>query len=175
MATPDWKAIKITKDKVRVVSLDKNSPIFRRPRSMKQQITPVRGDNLVLDRLVDLLRISPKDKLIFKVHLISMFLEAYPIPMMVFDGSAGSLKTTISSTVKMIVDPNGRDVVKESARAIVNAGSTVALGTSAAGESFTPYMEGMHTVAVVATYEDTLHSETFLDIEFNSFEVWIDP
>ena len=108
MATPDWKAIKITKDKVRVVSLNENSPIFRRPQSMKQQIIPVRGDNLVLDRLVDLLRISPKDKLIFKVHLISLFLEAYPIPMMVFDGSAGSLKTTISSTVKMIVDPNGK-------------------------------------------------------------------
>ncbi|HWP78974.1 MAG TPA: hypothetical protein VNL34_04930 [Candidatus Nitrosotenuis sp.] len=107
LGTPDWQIIKITAAKIETVKFDIACPVFRRSQSMQRQVMPESGDDKALDRLVDLLRILPKDRLVFKVHLITMFLEAYPIPLMVFDGMAGSLKTTATATVKRIVDPSG--------------------------------------------------------------------
>ena len=107
LGTPDWKAIKITKDGIKTVPLDVDSPMFRRSQSMFAQVTPKHGKQDYLEKLADLLLILPEDKVVFKTHITSMFLEAYPIPIMVFDGSAGSIKTTATSSIKAIVDPNG--------------------------------------------------------------------
>ena len=107
LATSDWKAIKITEDNISTISLDENSPFFSRSQSMQNQTMPKKGDDLALDKLAELLRIIPKDRLVFKVHLVALFLEAYPIPMMVFDGTTGTLKTTATASIKAIVDPNG--------------------------------------------------------------------
>lgn len=109
LGTPDWQAIRITKDGIKTVKLDADSPVFRRTQSMQQQVMPQAGRDNALDELADLLHIIPKDRLVFKIHVVVLFLEKYPIPMMVFDGTAGSLKTTATATIKRIVDPAGRE------------------------------------------------------------------
>lgn len=103
-----WQAIKISEGKIETVKLDENSPIFRRSQSLQEQVMPRKGNNLSLDLLVDLLRISKQEHLVFKVNLICLFLQAYSMPMIVFDGSAGSIKTTATAAVKTIVDPSGK-------------------------------------------------------------------
>lgn len=103
-----WQAIKITEGKVQLVKLDKDSPVFRRSQSLQEQIKPKKGSNLSLDILVNFLHISKQDQLVFKINLICLFLEAYSMPMIVFDGSAGSIKTTATATIKRIVDPTGK-------------------------------------------------------------------
>jgi len=109
LGTPDWQFIKVTKDGIETVKFDIDLPIFRRTQSLQKQVMPKEGDDGALDKLVELLRIVPRDRLVFKVHAVALFLSAYPVPMMVFDGTAGSLKTTATATVKRIVDPNGME------------------------------------------------------------------
>jgi hypothetical protein len=103
-----WQAIKISKGKVTTIKLDKDSPTFRRNQSLQEQVMPKKGNNISLDHLVNLLHILPQDKLVFKINLICLFLQSYSIPMIVFDGSAGSIKTTATATVKTIIDPTGK-------------------------------------------------------------------
>ncbi|MCH7561187.1 MAG: hypothetical protein IIC67_07465 [Thaumarchaeota archaeon] len=103
-----WQAIKITEGKVKLVKLDKDSPVFRRSQSLQEQIKPQKGSNFSLDLLVNLLHILEPDQLVFKINLICLCLQAYSMPMIVFDGSAGSIKTTATATVKRIVDPAGK-------------------------------------------------------------------
>jgi len=108
LGNSSWQAIKITEGKVKLVKLDKDSPVFRRSQSLQEQIQPEKGTNISLDLLVNLLHISEHDQLVFKINLICMFLQAYSMPMIVFDGSAGSIKTTATATVKRVVDPAGK-------------------------------------------------------------------
>jgi len=108
LGNSSWQAIKITEGKVKLVKLDKDSPVFRRSQSLQEQIKPEKGSNFSLDQLVILLHISEPDQLVFKINLICLFLQAYSMPMIVFDGSAGSIKTTATATVKRIVDPAGK-------------------------------------------------------------------
>lgn len=103
-----WQSIKITEGKVKLVKLDKDSPIFRRSQSLQEQIKPQKGSNFSLDLLVSLLHILEPDQLVFKINLICLCLQAYSMPMIVFDGSAGSIKTTATATVKRIIDPAGK-------------------------------------------------------------------
>lgn len=105
LATPDWKIVKITAKSIEIMSYTESMPIFRRTQSSFEQVKPTFDDSSALDRLVELLRI--KDKEIFKVHLTSFLLEGASVPIMVFDGAAGSMKTTVTATIKKIVDPNG--------------------------------------------------------------------
>jgi len=103
-----WRAIKITPEKIRTVNLDEDSPIFRRTQSLHEQVIPKKGDRKALDKLAELLHIVKQDRIVFKVNLVALLLQAYPIPMIIFDGSSGSLKTTATSTIKVIIDPNGQ-------------------------------------------------------------------
>jgi hypothetical protein len=110
-----WEAIKITKESTSKVALDMESPIFRRPQALSQQVYPVvtNDDDLhsdPLDEICKLLLIKKRDFGLFKVHLIAMLLEKYPIPMIVFDGTAGTGKSTLSASIKRIIDPSGRAI-----------------------------------------------------------------
>lgn len=107
LGTPDWQFLKISAKAVQTMKFDSSLPIFRRSQSMQKHVMPQRGNDKALDQLAELLKIVPKDRLVFKVHIVTLFLEAYPIPIMVFDGMAGSLKTTATAAIKRIVDPNG--------------------------------------------------------------------
>ena len=108
LGNSSWQAIKITEGKVKLVKLDRDSPVFRRSQSLQEQIRPQKGSNFSLDLLVNLLHISEPDQLVFKINLICLCLQAYSMPMIVFDGSAGSIKTTATATVKRIIDPAGK-------------------------------------------------------------------
>lgn len=107
LGTPDWQFIKVSAKGVQPVKFDIGLPIFRRSQSIQKHVMPQRGNDQALDQLAELLRIVPRDRLVFKVHTIALFLESCPIPIMVFDGMAGSLKTTATAAIKRIVDPNG--------------------------------------------------------------------
>ncbi len=111
LTTPDWKAVKITRDFVKVVPLDLSTPVFSRTQSQKQQFMPIFDGKNSLDDLMRLLRIPLGTRQIFKIHLISMFLEGFPIPIMLIIGEHGSIKSTISKSVKQIVDPSGAQTI----------------------------------------------------------------
>ncbi len=109
----DRKGVKITSKGVYGVTLDSKSPIFRRNQSLQEQIAPRDYDEHknALDGLVNLFKIQDKDRLVFKVHLISLFLEGYPMPIIAIGGPSGSFKTTMTGFIKRIVDPSG--ILKE--------------------------------------------------------------
>ncbi len=111
LTTPDWKTLKITKDSVKIVPIGITSPTFVRTQSQKQQFMPVFEDKNSLDELMKLLRIPVGEKQLFKIHLVSMFLEGFPIPMMSIVGEHGSIKSTISKSVKQIIDPSGAKTI----------------------------------------------------------------
>ncbi len=106
LTTRDWKIVRIKDGKWEIIPYDSTLPIFDRKQHQQPQIIPKKGNLEVLDRLCDWLRIQNKDRFMFKVHLVSLFLEKYPMPIMVFTGEQGSIKTTITKTVKRIVDPS---------------------------------------------------------------------
>ena len=105
LATPDWKIVKITDSSVNVLDYNEHMPIFVRTQSQLPQVLPAASNADALTKLVKLLRIQPQDVQIIKSHIISMFVEAYPIPIMAITGEHGSIKSTLSGTIKSIVDP----------------------------------------------------------------------
>jgi hypothetical protein len=109
LGTPDWQFVKITKEGIETVKYDTNMPVFHRTQSLQRQVMPKEGDGKDLDRLVELLKIIPQDRHLFMVHVIALFLASCPVPIMVFEGTAGSLKTTATAAIKRIVDPNGTE------------------------------------------------------------------
>lgn len=106
LTTNDWKIVKIKDSKWEVINYDETLPIFERKQHQQSQVIPKTGNLEVLDRLCDWLRIQQKDRFMFKIHLVSLFLEKYPMPIMVLTGEQGSIKTTITKTVKRIIDPS---------------------------------------------------------------------
>lgn len=106
LTTTDWQAVKIVKGDWAFVPLDENTPIFARMQPQQKHVTPKPTNEDILEKLCELLRIQRKDRFVFKVHLVSFFLEKYPMPIMVFTGEQGSIKTTITQTIKRIVDPS---------------------------------------------------------------------
>ncbi len=108
LGTFDYSAIKITKEKIEMIKLDENSPLFVRTQSLQEQVKPKFNTTKSLDKISELLHIVKKDRILFKVHLVAFLLEMHPVPIMVIDGTSGSLKTTVTTTVKRIIDPNGK-------------------------------------------------------------------
>lgn len=111
LATSDWKAVKITENLVDTIDLNESCPAFVRTQNQKSQVMPEFGHEGALDELTKLLRIPQADRKIFQIHLIAMFIEAYPVPIMSIIGEHGSIKSTISKSVKQIVDPAGAKTV----------------------------------------------------------------
>jgi len=105
LARKDGRIVKISTSGVEVVPYHTDMPFFRRSSSTQEQVEPRYGDNEALEKLTQLSRI--KDAQIYQVHLTAFFLEHIPIPIMDFDGPAGTMKSTDSSLTKRIVDPNG--------------------------------------------------------------------
>ena len=105
LCTPNWKIVKITKDKTEIIPFSESTPIFRRTQSSYLQELPIFDELDSLEKITNLLKI--KDTQLFKVHLVCMLLESIPVPIMFFDGEAGSMKTTTTASIKRIIDPNG--------------------------------------------------------------------
>lgn len=107
LCTPDWKIVKVTKDTVKIGEHgDDNFPLFVRSKNQSRQVEPhLNPSGDPLERFCDLLRIEKR--LLFKCHLASMFLEQVPVPIMAVIGEQGSIKSTLSTFVRMVVDPSG--------------------------------------------------------------------
>jgi len=103
----DWKLIKISKEKVSLVDYSEDTPMFIRTSKTAMQVEPnLRPDWKQLDEFVKLCRMPNPE--LFKVHLISMFIEGIPMPVMAIHGHAGASKSTTSSMIKRTVDPSGK-------------------------------------------------------------------
>lgn len=110
LCSPDWKAVKITKENYEIVKLNDDTPIFTRKQQQSPQVLPKKEKNDTLDKLIKLLRVSKPDQEIFKIHLITLFLEKYPIPMIIVSGEHGSTKSTLTRTIARIVDPSAMNI-----------------------------------------------------------------
>jgi len=109
LCSPKWEIVKITKDTIEIIPHSESSPTFVRTQSMNEQVKSRFESRKALEELVNLLRIKD-DKLVFIIHLISFFFEQYQSPIMVIQGEHGSIKTTITKTVKRIVDPSASNI-----------------------------------------------------------------
>jgi len=105
LCSPDWNIIKITSKSIDTIPFDESMPLFRRSQSSLEQVKSAFDHRQALDDLVNLLHV--KDKQLFQVHLVTLMLESVSVPIMLFDGEAGSMKTTLTAAVKKIIDPNG--------------------------------------------------------------------
>ena len=103
-----WDVVRVTRDSVDVVKHGRGTPLFQRHPKQAAQKTPVLGSGL--DCIDEMCRILRMDTLLFKVHLISLFIESIPIPIMALRGMQGSSKSTQNGQIMTIVDPSGLDV-----------------------------------------------------------------
>jgi len=112
LATPDRKAIKMTKEKVEMTHLSLNDPVFVNSARTAPQVMPelmITGQGI--PELMNLIRIIPEQQELFKVHLVCLMLESAPVPLMSFVDEMGQGKTTLSGTIKIIIDPQSDVIV----------------------------------------------------------------
>lgn len=110
LCSPTWELLKITGSGIETIPFSEETPTFLHRQSMNEQVQPEYSDDDALEQLMQLLRISQSDRVVFKIHLISMFFERHETPIMLIHGEHGSIKTTITKTVKRIVDPSASNI-----------------------------------------------------------------
>lgn len=110
MCTNNWEVVEINEKGWEIIPMDENTPMFERKQQQLPQVIPKTADSNydALNEMCKLLRIKDLDKTIFKIQLVSFFIEKYPMPIMIFTGDQGSIKTTIMQTVKCVVDPSAQ-------------------------------------------------------------------
>ena len=109
LCNDDYEIVKINKDGYSVIQNSLDNPLFRRKSNPLPQVKPLSNKSKhknPLNELAEFLRIPLEYRQLFLIHLISFFFDKIPIPVMIFQGEAGSAKSTITSTVKKIVDPS---------------------------------------------------------------------
>lgn len=109
LCNDDYEIVKITKDGYSIIQNSLDNPLFRRKSSPLPQIKPQKNKKKYknpLNELAELLKIPIESRQLFIIHVVSFFFEKIPIPIMILIGEAGSSKSTITSTVKKIVDPS---------------------------------------------------------------------
>jgi len=109
LCNDDYEIVKISKDGYSIIQNSLDNPLFRRKSSPLPQVKPQKNKKKhknPLNELAELLKISIENRQLFIIHVVSFFFEKIPIPIMIQQGEAGSAKSTITSTVKKIVDPS---------------------------------------------------------------------
>ena len=122
LATNDRKAIKMTKGKVELIHISLNDPVFVNSTRTSPQVMPelmITGKGI--PELMNLIRIVPEQQELFKVHLVCLMLESAPVPSMSFVDEMGQGKTTLSGTIKMIIDPQSDVIVDNVSKLPKNA------------------------------------------------------
>lgn len=108
LATRDKLAVKITPDKVEIIHLSLNDPVFLSTARTAPQVRPSQGNGL--EELMRLLPIPEEQQMLFKCHFVTFLLEKYPVPIMGLVKEHGSGKTTITGTIKKIIDPQSKAI-----------------------------------------------------------------
>ncbi len=108
LCNDDYEIVKINKNGYSIIQNSLENPLFRRKSNPLPQVKPLynKKHKNPLNELVELLRIPIENRQLFIIHLIAFFFEKIPIPIMIFQGEAGSAKSTITGTVKKIIDPS---------------------------------------------------------------------
>jgi len=103
---PAWNILRVTKQNYIILPYSVSTPVFRRTQAMVEQVRPWQTIENALEELSILLRISEKERHLFKVHVIHKFFSELQTPMMIIIGEQGSMKTTRTKAIKKIVDPS---------------------------------------------------------------------
>jgi hypothetical protein len=107
LADESWKAVEIKPGGWNVVA---EPPVrFRRSQAMHPLPAPERGGRF--DELNEFLNVKEADDfLLICGALCSYFRPGYPYPILVFQGEAGSAKSTATKVLRRLVDPNKADL-----------------------------------------------------------------
>jgi len=98
--------VKITPEKVQVLQLGKDFPVFVHSNRLTPQVKPdLKNHDHALDIFVNMLSIVKEEKFLFKIHLIALFLEGLPVPIIDLFSEQGNGKSQITASIKMIIDP----------------------------------------------------------------------
>ena len=107
------EVVKITPGNVEILQLKKDFPVFIRSSRLAPQVTPnLKLYDHALDIFVYMLSVVKEEKFLFKIHLISLFLEGLPIPICDLFSDQGKGKSQITASVKMIVDPQSGKLIE---------------------------------------------------------------
>ena len=107
----NWRVVKILKGIGWEIREGDQTPtlFYREVDRHVSQVEPKRGyENDTLNKFINMLNLpdDPSTLLLFKVHLVSLFIPEIPHPIFLLNGNTGSGKTHIQKYVKRIVDPD---------------------------------------------------------------------
>ena len=105
LCNDSWELIRVASDSIRIVRHGEDTPMFQRSLNQSAQVTPDLGSGP--DAIGEMCRLLRMDTLLFKGHLISLFVESIQTPIMLITGQQGSIKSTQSGLIKRMVDPTG--------------------------------------------------------------------
>ena len=103
----DGSIYEISKEEIKKLSDNDPQPIFLKQQNMKAKVNrDVIFDNpFAIRNFSRLCRIQPQDRIVFEVHVFCEFLKNIPIAAMIVHGEQGAAKTSVSTGVKYVVDP----------------------------------------------------------------------
>lgn len=102
LGTPEWDAIEVDADGWRLV--DKPPVAFRRPGSLRELPTPLRGGHLSdLARFVNL---EAEDWPLLAAWAVAALHPTGPYPVLVLAGEQGTAKSTTLQVLKRLIDPS---------------------------------------------------------------------
>ena len=105
LCNDSWELIRVSAQDITIVKHGDETPLFQRSSNQSKQVTPNFDGKLdSIDKMCSLLRMN---SLLFKIHLVSFFVESIPTPIMAIVGQQGSIKSTQCGLIKRIVDPAG--------------------------------------------------------------------
>jgi len=111
LTTDKREIVKITPEKVEILPLGIKDPVFVHSNRLIPQVRPnLKLYDKALDNFTDILSIVDEEKFLFKVHLVSLFLEGIPVPVIDLFAEQGKGKSVISATIKRIVDPQSNQI-----------------------------------------------------------------
>ena len=105
LCNDSWELIRVASDSIRIVRHGEDTPMFQRSLNQSAQVTPDLGSGP--DAIGEMCRLLRMNTLLFKGHLISLFVESIQAPIMLITGQQGSIKSTQSGLIKRMVDPTG--------------------------------------------------------------------
>ena len=100
--------VRVAPDSVKIVRHGEDTPMFQGSETQSAQVTPDLGSGP--DAIGEMCRLLRMDTLLFRVHLVSFFLEQVATPIMLITGQQGSIKSTQSGLIKRMVDPTGSEL-----------------------------------------------------------------
>lgn len=99
-----WQVVEISGEGWKVIEA-KDSPVrFRRPKGMMPLPVPIKGESL--DILRTFVNVTDRDFVLLQAWLVASFRPDFPFPVLVLSGTQGSAKSTTTSVLRRLVDPN---------------------------------------------------------------------